>query len=185
MDFKENLYFIALIPRRELRTEVMTFQNDFAKRFDSKRALKVYPHITLKAPFKCPANLHPLVVNWFANLKISHRTFNIQLKNFDAFHNKVSPVVFINPVVTSQLRAIQNEIIRNFDSSFPDNLHSVDLDFKPHMTVAYRDLKPEQFRKAWTEYKNKPYTATFDVNGFHLLQHNTKKWNVIETYNLA
>ena len=77
MDFKENLYFVALIPQRELRAQGMTFQNDFADRFDSKRAVKVYPHITIKAPFKCPASLHwRHADNWFANLKIAHRPFN-------------------------------------------------------------------------------------------------------------
>jgi hypothetical protein len=34
---KENLYFIALIPKRDLREKINVFKNDFANRFDSKK----------------------------------------------------------------------------------------------------------------------------------------------------
>ncbi len=33
----ENLYFIALIPKRELREMITTFKNDFANKFNSKK----------------------------------------------------------------------------------------------------------------------------------------------------
>ena len=185
MNLKENLYFIALIPQREVREEITTFKNDFANRFKSKKALKVYPHITLKAPFKFPEDSHANVINWFDNLKISHRPFNVNLKNFDAFHNKHNPVVFINPVITEELIKIQREILVDFKKLFPGNVHPVDLNFKPHVTIAYRDLEPEQFSKAWSEYKDKKYSAVFKVNGFYLLQHDKKKWNLISTYSLS
>jgi len=53
------------------------------------------------------------------------------------------------------------------------------------MTVAYRDLTPETFSKAWEEYASKSFTADFEIDAFYLLQHDTKKWNVIATKNLS
>lgn len=181
---KENLYFIALIPKRELREKINVFKQDFATRFNSSKALKVYPHITLKAPFKCSENAHKELMKWFADLHIKQKPFSIQLKNFGAFHNKKNPVVYINPTLTKELQFMQKEIIASFSSLFPADVHPVDVEFKPHVTVAYRDLEPVMFEKAWEEYKNKSFNEAFEVDAFYLLQHDTKKWNIIATYSL-
>ena len=80
---------------------------------------------------------------------------------------------------------IQKEIIAGFSSLFPKDIHPVDAQFKPHVTIAYRDLMPEMFSKAWGEYKLKSFNAEFEVDAFYLLQHDTKKWNIISTYSLT
>ena len=170
---KENLYFIALIPKRELREKINDFKNDFADRFSSKKALKVYPHITLKAPFKLSADTHKEILNWFSDLRINQKPISLLLRNFGAFPNKNNPVVYINPVVTKELQLMQREIIASFSSIFPADIHPVDIKFKPHVTVAYRDLAPDMFSKAWKEYKDKSFDAKFEINTFYLLQHNT------------
>ncbi len=185
MDHKENLYFIALIPKRKLREKINIFKNDFADRFNSKKALKVYPHITLKAPFKLSVNAHAELVNWFSDLRINQKPISLLLRNFGAFPNKNNPVVYINPVVTKELQFMQKEIIGSFSSLFPQDIHPVDIKFKPHITVAYRDLSPDMFSKAWQEYRNMSFDAEFEVDAFYLLQHDTKKWNIISTYNLS
>lgn len=181
---QDNLYFIALIPNREIRKTIIECEKDFARRFNSKKALKVYPHITLKAPFKLSANHHLELINWFSNLPVKQHRFLIKLKNFGAFHNKNNPVIYINPVVTEGLKMLQKEIIASFEDFHPELLHPVDLTFKPHLTVAYRDLSPEMFSAAWKEYKEKSFNADFNIDAFYLLQHDTKKWNLISTYNL-
>ncbi len=79
---------------------------------------------------------------------------------------------------------MQKEIIRSFKNSFPALIHDVDLKFKPHITIAYRDLGPEKFKEAWKEYQIKIFNAVFEVTDIHLLQHNTKQWNIISTYAL-
>ena len=184
MPYSENLYFIALIPRRELLEKITVFKQDFANRFNSRVALKVYPHITLKAPFKLLPRAHTELMNWFADLLILQKQFTVQLKNFGAFANKRSPVVYVHPIVCKELRSLQQQLIASFSSAFPGSVHPTDLEFNPHMTVAYRDLSPEMFSKAWEEYRQKPFDASFEVDAIYLLQHDSKKWNIISTYNL-
>jgi 2'-5' RNA ligase len=182
--FNEGLYFIALIPNRELREKIIAIEKDFESRFNSRKALAVYPHITLKAPFKCSAGGRNELLTWFADLVIHQRPFLINLKGFGAFHNKKSPVVFINPVITEELLKMQRELVTGFSSIFPGDVHPVDLKFTPHLTVAYRDLAPDKFLQAWGEYENRSFNDVFDVNAIYLLQHDTKKWNVIATHDL-
>jgi 2'-5' RNA ligase len=182
--FKEGLYFIALIPNRELRKKIIDIERDFEDRFNSSKALKVYPHITLKAPFKCSTSGRIELLNWFSELVIHQRPFLINLKGFGAFNNKKNPVIFINPVLTNELLKMQKELMISFQSLFPGDVHPVDLSFTPHLTVAYRDLTPDKFMQAWEEYKNKSFTEVFEVNAIYLLEHDTKKWNIIATHNL-
>ena len=180
----ENIYFIALIPRRELRQQITAIKQDFANRFNSSKALKVYPHITLKAPFKLSTDAHDKLLNWFSNLKIQQNQFSIQLNSFGAFPNRKSSVLYIHPVVTPSILRLQNKIILGFIEGISEIVDKSDLDYKPHCTVAYRDFSPDMFSKAWEEYKHKKFDALFDVDAFYLLQHDSEKWNIIATYKL-
>ena len=118
MPHPENLYFIALIPPNELREKITAFKQDFANRFNSKKALKVFPHITLKAPFKFSTGMHGVLLKWFNDLHVLQKPFNIQLQNFGEFENKRSPVVF---GTTNYYKRIA--IIASLTSVFPDNVH--------------------------------------------------------------
>jgi 2'-5' RNA ligase len=182
---KTSLFFIALIPDKDLRKKIHTIKEDFSQRFYSHKALKVYPHITLKAPFKCSAGGKKELLNWFSETSFQQKPFLLYLKGFGAFHNKNSPVVFINPMPSKELLQMQNEMMVGFSSIFPAYVHPVDVGFKPHITVAYRDLTPENFSRAWQEYKDKPFKDVFGVHSIYLLEHNTKKWNIIATRTLG
>lgn len=177
----QNLFFVALIPIRQIREQVVLIEKDFAKRFNSFKALKVPAHITLKAPFICNDNVKYELLDWFSALKLRQKSFNVQLKNFAAFHNKNSPVIYINPLVTKELTGLQEEFITVFSSLFPNYLHQVDVTFKPHMTVAYRDLSADMFKKAWNEYQHKSFDAVFEVNAVYLMKHNSKKWELVDS----
>lgn len=164
-----NLYFIAIIPPQELRERITAFKQDFANRFNSKKALKVFPHLTLKAPFKFSPNAHEELLRWFNDLHLLQNQFSIQLKNFGAFENKRNPVVFVQPILTKELQSLQQQLIESFSSVFPGNIHPTDLDFHPHMTIAYRDLSFEMFKQAWSEYQHKSFDATFEAEAIYYL----------------
>jgi 2'-5' RNA ligase len=61
---------------------------------------------------------------------------------------------------------------------------NAEVNYKPHITVAYRDLKHEQFVKAWSEYQFKKFHAVFGVNNFWLLKHIKHKWECIAEFKL-
>ena len=95
----------------------------------------------------------------------------------------INPVVFAHIIMNTGLYSLQKEIIRSFRISFPIvRVHGVDLKFRPHMTISYRDLNKEFFQRSWNEYKLKEYKAVFEVKSFYLLQHDMTRWNIIDTY---
>ena len=49
--------------------------------------------------------------------------------------------------------------------------------FRPHMTVAFRDLNKKMFREAWTHFSELQYQREFVAEQICLLQHNGKHWD--------
>ena len=179
---KENLYFIAILPDEKTCKEIEVFKSDFADNFESRKAISVVTHITLKTPFKISSLGHYDLVTWFSNLSIKSGAFQIELKNFGAFHNKYAPVIYVNPIMNLPLYTLQKELIRGFRFKYPQiQVLNIELKFKPHVTLAYRDLSPEKYKEAWAIYQTKKYNTFFDVNNFHLLQHDGIRWNVIQS----
>jgi len=178
----EKLYFIAVIPSKEISDEVTLIKHDFEKNHESSRALKVMPHITLKSPFKLFESNHKQLLKWFEKLEIPIAKFELGLKDFGAFPNPEHPVIFIQPEKSETLDRLQQILFESFSNAFPNvKKQTSDSHFHPHMTVAYRDLKPELFEKAWGIYQNKTFSAQFTVASVYLLQHDGSKWNIIAT----
>jgi 2'-5' RNA ligase len=182
---KENLYFIAIIPPSEICKAITVFKQDFAGRFSCRAALKLVPHITLKAPFKLAPSEHTQLLDWFKTLEVPAHPFNIDLNGFDVFPKKSSPVIFVHAKMSAQLKALQTAIIASFKRAYSKiKIGDFEMNFMPHITIAYRDLQPGMFMEAWKEYRVKKYEAKIPVTDFHLLQHDEKKWNIIDTYSL-
>ena len=176
----QNLYFVAIIPHGKVAGEITAFKQHIAAHYNSHKALRVMPHITLKAPFKIDAALHNDVCTWFNLLTVSAGPFTQHINGFGAFANKHNPVIYVQPVVSDVLVKLEQEIIAGFETAFPGiPIQFTEKNFSPHMTIGYRDLTPEMFEKAWAAFKAKKYDAAFEVNSFYLLQHDGIKWNVI------
>ncbi len=179
---KENLYFIAFIPSLTICADITGFKQDFADRFSCRAALKLTPHITLKAPFKLPPQEHSTLLKWFNGLLLPIHPFHLEIRDFGVFPKKSSPVVFVKVMMNEHLQTLQEAIINSFKKSWPQvHVGEYEMEFKPHITIAYRDLDPVMFVEAWKKYSIKKYSAVADVKDFHLLQHDEKKWNIIGT----
>src|SRR5438874_7853693 len=118
MSERSNLYFIAIVPPDEICEAVTTIKQDFADHFKSKKALKVIPHITLKAPFKFPVQDHTELLRWFESTPVFVHPFQQELKNFGCFANKRNPVIFIEPVMNESLAMLQKNVISHFINAF-------------------------------------------------------------------
>lgn len=177
---KQNNYFIALIPHEAVSGEVTGFKNDFAANYKSSKALRTMPHITLKAPFKLEAREHNNLLQWFSGIRPMAEAFTVELEDFGSFNNKNNPVIYVKPVMTPVLERLQKSIITAFEHSYPKiSIPYTERTFHPHMTIAFRDLTPEQYDRAMDVYQHKKYSAAFRADRFYLLQHDDEKWNVI------
>ena len=55
-------------------------------------------------------------------------------------------------------------------------------EFSPHLTVAFRDLKQQNFKTAWAEFRQQQLQFEFIADYLTLLLHDGKRWNVYDDF---
>lgn len=173
------MFFVAIIPPEDICQRITSIKNDFRDRFDSRHALRLVPHITLKAPFGVPVAETGTVVDWFRHIPLNPGPFPQALQNFKSFSSRRNPVIFIEPALTPELQFLQQAVLADFMRTFPTiSPAQNEFRFHPHVTVGYRDLDYDNYRRAWKEYREKQFEAVFTVDNFCLMQHDKKQWNI-------
>lgn len=173
----QSLYYIAVIPPGPIAEEVKSIKQEFASRYNSSRALRSPAHITLQAPFwSDPSSEIPLTekLKMFCN---GRESFRVQLSDFSRFDKRV---IFADVTANEKLHQLHKDLMYFLRDKLNFPASGTSLSFHPHMTVAYRDLTPEMFTKAWEEFKLREFKAEFEVKSISLLKHNRKEWDVLE-----
>jgi 2'-5' RNA ligase len=175
---KLKQYFIALVPPSPLYDDALRFKNYFKEQYNSKASLNSPPHITLHMPFRWKEEKESELVSSLSEFTLGREPFKLQLVNFDAF---VPRVIFINIVPSELLTTLYKDLHRFckrelnlFNASYRDQ------GFHPHMTLAFRDLKKPMFVKAWEEFQERKFSATFLIDKIVLLKHNGKIWEIFK-----
>lgn len=178
----EQRYFIAIIPPEQVYSEALQLKHYFNDRYYSKAALNSPPHITLHMPFVWKENKEAELITCLEAFAKSQRSFEVRLNNYSAFEPRV---IFIDVMKDERLALLQKQLKRFCKVEL--NLFNADYKefaFHPHITLAFRDLKKAEFYKAWEEFKEKKFEATFAVNSIVLLKHDGKEWKVFKSLSL-
>ena len=177
-DDRSKQYFIALVPPHPLHDDALRIKNYFREQYNSKASLNSPPHITLHMPFRWKEEKEHELIDTLQEFSLGREAFKIQLQNFDAFPPRV---IFINVVHNVMLTALYKDLHRFckrelnlFNASYRDQA------FHPHMTLAFRDLKKPMFFKAWEEFQERKFSATFLIDKIVLLKHNGKIWEAFK-----
>jgi 2'-5' RNA ligase len=169
-----NKYFIAIIPPEPVFSELESIKLDVSRRYNNKSALRSPAHITLHMPFELKAEKEELLLNTLGDFKFSHN-FVIELQNFSCFEPKV---IFADVVRNQVLFELQKNLVYQVKSRLNIfNQAESERGFHPHVTIAFRDLKKEDFYTAYEEFKQKSFNAVFPCNSFWLLKHWERKWH--------
>ena len=178
---KTSLYYLAILPNSKISAEITAFKQYAAVHFNTNRALRSPPHITLIPPFRWPEGQIYAIANTLKSFAKQTHIFELQLKDFEAF---LPRVIFIQPEKHPQLIQLQSDLKISLEEQ--NNLIYQDIfGFHPHITVAFKDLKEDIFPIAWKYFKQLSYFRTFTVDNITLLKHNGKVWEIFQAYSLA
>ena len=175
-----SLYFIAIIPDTHFQEEVIRIKESIKENYESEHALRSPAHITLYMPFKWRIDRENRIRNVLSEFADGRSSFTINLKNFGSFPRKV---IYIGVQENDELARLQKDLIKTVAQNLklPTGQYKGKA-FHPHMTVAFRDLKPAMFHKAWHDYKDKNLSYTMEVNAISLLKHNGKTWDICNEF---
>ncbi|NJN41461.1 MAG: 2'-5' RNA ligase family protein [Flammeovirgaceae bacterium] len=175
-----QLYFLALVPASPIYEHVQEYKEYVADNFASKAALRSPPHITLHMPFEWREKKEEQLINSLNEFISPVRSLNLILENFGCFEPKV---IYIHVNLTEELKMFQQSLAAFCRKEL--NLFNANYQvfpYHPHITIAFRDLKKDDFQKAWEEFRHEEYEDEFIINQFCLLKHDGKKWNVLTEF---
>lgn len=170
-------YFLAIIPPEPIYIETNQLKNHFKEKYASKAALNSPPHITLHMPFRWKEKKETLLIKKLSEYASTQTYFDLHLHNFRAFAPRV---IYLDVVEAEALQIFQKKLERFCKVSFQlFNANRLNHAYHPHLTIAFRDLKKEQFELAWQEFKTINYQRSFQVKEIAILKHSGTTWEVL------
>ncbi|MEL6381146.1 MAG: 2'-5' RNA ligase family protein [Cyanobacteria bacterium J06626_18] len=167
-------FFIALLPPKDVQTYATELKTYFRDRYHSKAALRSPPHITLQAPFTWPKQDYERLQAALSSFVPHRASIPLTLSGFGAFPPRV---IYLAVDHTPELMTLQQDLSHHLAATLDIvDPRSRTRPFRPHLTVAFHDLKPAAFHQAWPEFEQRAVQFTFSVTEFTLLIHTGKEW---------
>lgn len=173
---KTHLYFIALVTSGDLFDRIREIQLHCEQEYQSKKALRSPPHITLIPPFREETSIENILDKKLSPFFSKYKPFKIELNGFGKFDSRV---IFIKPEENSYLSNLQEELRDYLSEDFSFVESNPSRKFNPHVSIATGDLRKKFFPAAWKEFESKTFSETWNVFSAHLLKHDGKKWNPV------
>ena len=176
----QQRFFIALLPPEDVRQIARQIEQRFATVYNSRAVQKSPPHITLQLPFHWSGSELPNLQQKLTKFALTQNPIPVTLDGFGAFSTRV---IYINVIPTPELLTIQKKLSNYLQSSCGimdtggSNRH-----YTPHITLAFRDLTKQNFRKAWSELEHQQLYFEFIVPVVTLLIHNGKRWHTCQEF---
>jgi len=171
----KSLYITAIEPPVELAENIRILQRAFADNYGFPVALRPPVHIT----FTPPVHLNDAELNRYTN-RLSEtaqqtRQFEVVLEGFGFFHQ--ARVVYIRVNQQPHLE----EMHQLFTAGLAGDFRQV---YRPHITIGYRNIDVETFKKIMEDYTGRLYSGSFVVDNVRLWKHEAGYWNTIAQMNL-
>lgn len=171
---KLGLYFIAILPPKEIAERVQNIKKEFVDNYNSEEAYRRPAHFTLQAPFKMPEKAEEVIIPQLTFFAKDQQPFSVKLSGFNHFRDDV---IFIDVDDPSEMKVLHGNLIDFLQNEMGFTSKMIrSKSLTPHMTVAYRDLNSENFQKAWEEFSTRSFDYSFDVKSIFLLKHDYKQW---------
>lgn len=181
-DKLEKQYFIAIVPPSPIYEDAFEQKVYFKTKYNSKASLNSPPHITLHMPFRWVEKNEDELAYQLATFARDNTPVTIRLNGFSSFPPRV---IFINVEITAELERLQKNLERYFKRKLNlFNANYKEQPFHPHLTLAFRDLKKPNYQKAWEEFAEKNYQASFIADKVALLKHSGSVWEVFQDFEL-
>lgn len=173
---------LALMPDVILNYQIEQERIRFSEKYKAYESLRRWIHITLEPPFATTDRVALLVVEKMKTVSTEIRSFLLDIQDYKFFGDHT---VFLNLKPNQTLAILQERIHHALSVGFPVPLPLHQRkSFRPHITIAYRDIPKTSFPAIKSEYKQKAFRAEFPVTHFYLWRHTGVYWDVIESFPL-
>lgn len=85
-------------------------------------------------------------------------------------------MVFVHVEASAELQKLYTELKKYLSDINKIRMPKMHEQFTPHITLANRDLSPENFQKAWPVFENRLFNDEFSCEKIVLYKHDGKLW---------
>ncbi|MDN3687148.1 2'-5' RNA ligase family protein [Cyclobacterium jeungdonense] len=174
-------YFIGIVPDEPLRREITELKLAIQERFGYKFALKSPPHITLKMPFLFNENKEEQLENKLRRFFGEEKGFSLEIEGVGSFREKV---VFLRVKYPPELPALQQRLVTYGKRHLGHQIELSDLNYHPHLTVAFRDIKKGQFGDLMAFLRPRFGKQQMAVRQVSLLKKASNSWQIQNNFDL-
>lgn len=174
-------YFIAYALGDGERDAVQALRQELREKFGVVAALRLPPHVTLFHPFDCP-DAAPLMAPLTA-VAARLEPWPVITPKFGSFREDVW---YLDLEQDRALFRIKERLRQTVRASLGIEERSKHVDTHFHITMAYKDVTPEIFRKIGTCLKKRPPPVRrVVVDSFTLFEHRGGEWRELRTFPLS
>lgn len=176
-----NLYFIGYALSAEEAKPVDELRNRIAAQFDVHAALKIVPHITIVRPFETEQEAE--LIAGMRKMVANEKTFVVPLPKFVEFAKSKVWAIDVEP--TKELVMLKDWLRLLAMGVWKREQISAESESRFHVTLSYRDVKPETHAKIGALLKKEPLPLeSLNVGAISLFKHRGtgEGWEVVETF---
>lgn len=169
-------YYIAIIPPPHILSYVNEIREYIGEKYNTRAALNQPPHITLIPPFEIEGDKYDLLITELLTYVNSiTSTLSIKVRDYGSFP---SSTLFLNVEPNEDLNNLVNDLSKALEDA--DLIKAPELEYHPHMTVAFKDLTEDNYLLAWEEYRDKRIYLEWESTSISLLKYEDKRWITTE-----
>ncbi len=166
-------YFLALVPPAEILEKAQEIKLRLREEFGIKYALKSPPHITLKMPFSYNEAKEALLLERLGEHLGAQEPFRIKLAGVGTFGSRV---IFLSVGESEPLLRLQRQLRVFCKQTLHLTDELSDRNYHPHMTLAFKDLKPGHFSEVLDRVRNQAFEAEYSAGNLVLLKRIDGMW---------
>jgi len=172
-------YFIALIPPIQVQEQAKLLKEEIKARYNASASFNSPAHVTLMMPFEFKESKKPALIDLLGQFSRSQKPFDVRQEGFGCFEPRV---IFVNVSPDEPLLAMQKQLgsalkeLRIFEKNYKNQA------YRPHMTIAFRDLRKPQFYEAWDNFKERVFEESWEAHAVYLLKRMDKIWEIDQKF---
>lgn len=168
-------YFLALVPPDPIFSRSHQIKEKILETYGLKYALKSPPHITLKMPFSYNEAKEDYLSGRLSEFLANQRSFSVGISGIGTFGQRVIfQEILANPDLIELQKSLKSFCKREL--LLVDELS--DRNYHPHLTLAFKDLKPSKFEGVLQLAKECQFKSEFVVDRMMLLKKLDGKWQL-------
>lgn len=170
------LYYIAVVCPDEINEKINEYKDYMQQKYGCRAAQKSPAHLTIIPPFKAEEDLETVFKDFISSFNVGLVPFDIQLKNFSHFGNRV---ISVDVAPNDTLSRLEQELNEQFMGQFKSIIFRNRPEFHPHVTIATRDIPEYKFDEAWDHFSQQNIETSFTCKSLSVLKLVRGVWEII------